>query len=742
MAPELLGGAAADQRTDIYALGVLLFHLVTGRYPVTGRSLKEIVEQHQRGIRAHLRDLRPELPGAFVRAVEGAIEVEPSRRFASAGELESALDSAFTRVSPPTVTVGRAVRWPMLAAGMVLIVAVAVALSNLMDDNADGRSPASGERAVATLGLTAGKLTMTPNVWAFTNPSADGRFVVGMHDQGDAAVVDLMTNEVRLLGLLQQSPNGYPSLGVISPDGEWVAIDWHDDKGGWLRIGRTDGTEFRTIKAPPEDTFPFDWSDDGRLIAAVVQRADGSKHIGLIAVADGAVRMLKPIGRDVPEHMSLSRDGRYIAYDYPEHAQTVDRDVWILDAHTGEEWLLAPSPGHDSAPFWTPDGRGVVFLSDRNRSPSLWLVETTQGRPSAPPRLLKDGVGRVWLRGFTDAGALHYDLFKGFAEVYIASLRDSVPQPRSLAPRQALSNFYPVWSRDGRFIAYSSERRGGGRELWTYDAVNGVETRVPHVQALGRPFGWSPDSKRILVAGSPDQTLHVVDRSSGDTQLIATRGIRAAWGEAGIVYLDGRKVVVYDNDRRRAARVVDLSDPAVTSFSVASDGRSVLAAHADGRLTLNELASGRFLEWRDPSAQLLAPNHFLSSDGSAVLYVVFRAGDGDERSLYVWNGTGEPRELLRTRQPERFALAGWSADDANALVIRMTQGEPRQTDTRQETLWRVPIAGGPPASTGLQLEGLRDISFHPDRESIAFNAGWRQSEPWVMENLLPSTRSR
>jgi hypothetical protein len=40
-------------------------------------------------------------------------------------------------------------------------------------------------------------------------------------------------------------------------------------------------------------------------------------------------------------------------------------------------------------------------------------------------------------------------------------------------------------------------------------------------------------------------------------------------------------------------------------------------------------------------------------------------------------------------------------------------------------------------STGLTIEGLRDVSIHPDGRRIAFNAGFKRGEQWVMENLLP-----
>jgi len=91
MAPELLRGTPPSKKSDIYSLGVLLFYLVTGRFPVDGRTLRAIRKEHEEGRRVLLRDLRPDLPDGFVRTVEKALERDPERRFGSAGELEHAL---------------------------------------------------------------------------------------------------------------------------------------------------------------------------------------------------------------------------------------------------------------------------------------------------------------------------------------------------------------------------------------------------------------------------------------------------------------------------------------------------------------------------------------------------------------------------------------------------------------------------------------------------------------------------
>src|SRR5262249_38362777 len=94
LAPEIFVGAPASARTDLYSLGVLLYHLVSGSFPVRAANVDQLQRAHAGGEFTRLRDARADLPTAFVRVVDRAIAPEPAKRYASAGDLEAALVDA------------------------------------------------------------------------------------------------------------------------------------------------------------------------------------------------------------------------------------------------------------------------------------------------------------------------------------------------------------------------------------------------------------------------------------------------------------------------------------------------------------------------------------------------------------------------------------------------------------------------------------------------------------------------
>ena len=94
LAPEIFEGAAPSVRTDIYSLGVLLYYLVSGKFPVSASGMDDFQTRHASGARTLLRDVRPDLPSDFVRIVDACTGTNPDERPESAGAVEALLDHA------------------------------------------------------------------------------------------------------------------------------------------------------------------------------------------------------------------------------------------------------------------------------------------------------------------------------------------------------------------------------------------------------------------------------------------------------------------------------------------------------------------------------------------------------------------------------------------------------------------------------------------------------------------------
>jgi serine/threonine protein kinase/tetratricopeptide (TPR) repeat protein len=94
LAPEIFSGVAASERTDLYSLGVLLYHLVTAAFPVRATTIRELHDGHKQRRAIRLRDARADLPTAFVRVVERAIAPDPECRYSTAGAFEADLAQA------------------------------------------------------------------------------------------------------------------------------------------------------------------------------------------------------------------------------------------------------------------------------------------------------------------------------------------------------------------------------------------------------------------------------------------------------------------------------------------------------------------------------------------------------------------------------------------------------------------------------------------------------------------------
>jgi TolB-like protein/Tfp pilus assembly protein PilF len=149
MAPEVFDRGSALPQSDVYSVGVLLFYLVSGKFPVDGQTLSEIRRAHLEGRRVRLRDVRPDLPEPFLRDVTRAVDPSPMARHATPGELEAGLLGVpiASKGSEPALT-RRGLQW--LAAAAAIVVALVAALGWRLGDFGTTAIPAA-PRTIAVL---------------------------------------------------------------------------------------------------------------------------------------------------------------------------------------------------------------------------------------------------------------------------------------------------------------------------------------------------------------------------------------------------------------------------------------------------------------------------------------------------------------------------------------------------------------------------------------------------------------
>ena len=129
LAPEVLGGQQATVRSDIYSLGVLLYRLVTGAYPVQARTVRGVLRAHGRGERTAVQAARGDVPSGLARIIERAIDPRAEGRYESADALEADL-AALT----PRATVTRLAYAVGVASVAVLVLGVGWELAGRQRD--------------------------------------------------------------------------------------------------------------------------------------------------------------------------------------------------------------------------------------------------------------------------------------------------------------------------------------------------------------------------------------------------------------------------------------------------------------------------------------------------------------------------------------------------------------------------------------------------------------------------------
>jgi len=549
--------------------------------------------------------------------------------------------------------------------------------------------------------------------------SPDGRHLTFIDGEGNLAVRELGTGEVRLL---TQDATWYDSWQVAeeavnSPDGEQVAYVWYLDDSDVeyeLRVVDWEGGEPRVVLRDESlGWFGIQaWSPDGRLILIHGVNRDGTGQLSLVSVADGSVRTLKELGPLWPVSTDFSPDGRYVVYDLPEGENSNERDIYVVPVDGGEESRVDQHPANDFVLGWAPDGDFIFFASDRTGSLGAWLLPVADGKPAGDPRLVKADLWRIDPIGFTADGSYCYGVSLDQRDVYVATIdpeSGAVTSPPSTIDGEDLGAYFrPQWSPDGRYLSFSYQE-ASVNDWYTdryYIGIRSVETgetrrlELPELRVFGDPR-WFPDGHHLLVSGPMD---HREGAFRVDVQTGGIEPLEPFWDMDIASFLgfspDGRALFYRKRGRDGTVTArMELERGVETILFTGPVNRSSLSP--DGR----DLAFG--LE-----------------EESGFRIVTMPVEGGDLREMLSFEADQMPSAL--------WSLT-WSPDGRHLYYMALYENAPHQ-------LWRLPVAGGPPQKI-LEVDPALNIpvnlSFHPDGRRFAFDAQKNGAEVWLMEDFLP-----
>jgi len=549
------------------------------------------------------------------------------------------------------------------------------------------------------------------------NVSRDGRWIGGMDDDGNLAVVAVGTGSKHVLTRTASWDKGdFVDVTRISPDSRRVAFSWiRNSTTIDLRVVNMDGTGERTLVsgegASPSaraEIWPLDWTADGLFIVGAagpdLRRNKGaSSRIVRVSVSDGAIHLVKDLGPSRPDGLEVSPDGRWIAYDLKVNPDTQNTsDVFLLSLDGSSHTPLTKHPAEDRLLGWTPDGAHVLFASNRSGTWDAWIVRVEQGKAGGEPALVKRDFGSVSPMGVTRDGSFYCAVRQVLSDVYVAVVDPEsgkvLTPPERIVQRFEGNNEYPAWSPDGKHLAYirrASLTPASETDLCLLSVDTG-DYREVHPK-LGRMVrtSWLPNGEHVLVVS---KGIHSVNVKTAAVRTLVTDG----WGFHSPRCTPDGESVLYEDDTREEAQVFR-----VMSYDVESGTTKEVYRSSQQIIRMDISPDGRWVAFLEPA--------------DAALKVMPPQG-------------GQPRVLHRFDLDKGIwsTSVAWSPDGKYIYFTKGGGGKLGSFD-----LWRIPSAGGEAVRLDVAAPGMENLDVHPDGRRIAFNSTEVRREVWVMENFLP-----
>jgi serine/threonine-protein kinase len=473
MAPEQARGKTVDKRVDIWAFGVVLYEMLTGRRLFTGETTSDILV-------AVLKE-EPDwnrVPAKVLRLLKSCLEKEPNRRLRDIADAWRLLDDAPAQVASR-------IRLPW-ALATVLAVALAVSIAVRLRVAV---SPI--DHSSMRLDLDLGPdVSLGSSIGPAVILSPDGTRMVFV-SLGSDGIQRLLTRRLDQPKITHMPGTDGAYAPFFSPDGQWVGFFAQ----GKLRKTRIDGGDPVILCDAPAGRGAS-WGEDGTIVAAL-----------------NSLTFLSQV----------SAEGGKPPTPLTELAAEESSHRWPQILPSGKAVLFLASTTYGGS--MDPGGIAVVSLKDRRRKMVLehagiyprylttgQLLYGTKGSLFGVPFDLE----RMEVRGASMAlgeistnptlGSAQYDVSRNGTLVYLMGILEKLwtiqwldstgrAESESIVSEPALYN-YPRLSPDGTRLAVI-ESQGVGGDLFVYDAERGGKTRLTNEMSPSYPL-WSPNGEFLV----------------------------------------------------------------------------------------------------------------------------------------------------------------------------------------------------------------------------------------------------
>jgi Tol biopolymer transport system component len=636
---------------------------------------------------------------------------------------------------------------------------------------AEARARMGGDSGAA--GMVNRRVWSGPKVDTYGTVSPDGRSISHVNwSTGALAIYDIASSADRDLTPDTSGNEDNAEESVISKDGRMVAYSWFNHQTGHyeLRLANLTGdpNPRRLYDIPDLDWIgPYDWSPDSKTIVAELKRQDRTAQIALISAADGSIRVLKSIDWSGTGRIFFSPDGRFIGYDLPTADNIRQHDVFVLSVDGSHETVAVRHPSLNFMMGWSPDGKWLLFASDRTGAMGLWAIAMADGKPQGAAELIRPDVGWPESLGITRSGALYYSLATLRGEgSHIQTAAMDFETGKLLVPATDVthphgeSDSQPFWSHDGKLMAYlavrgrlgsSNAQNNGAHMRDNALAIRAVDTgqliSERPLQFTPRIIGWTADDRAVLLWGADSKGkagLLRLDIQSGEMTTVAS-AILDGPAANGPVSLDGPTAFY--------RRVLGEQEVVFMSRNIAS-GEEKEIARGTG---LNPYSAAGYALGAvnlSPDGKWICTTGVDRASNSRVLLLIPAAG-GMPRILMATPSAVPETELTNPRRGAILNFSAWGPGMQWVLAIS------RMVDSSQaDELWRVPLDGGAPRKIEVEpgaripFDAGRPLvpgtsagpSLAPDGTHLAFTiveaTQSHTSEIWALENFLPRGGSK